>query len=100
NEFIYVVNGNSAAALTGMRLGVSRNTVPNSFVVSSIDTRVYVDGVDTYDFVDTPPPGANDGRFFTGFSGRWPATVTCPAGGPPCIVVGNPAVLPGEITSI
>lgn len=100
NEFIYVLNGNSAAALTGMRLGTGRNTVPNSFVVSSIDSHIYVNGVDTFDFVDTPPPGSNNGQFFTGFSGRWPSTVTCPAAGPPCAVIGNPAVLPGEVASV
>ena len=99
-EFIYVVNGNSATALTGMRAGPSRTDVPNAYVVSSIDTHTFVNGVDTYDFVNTPPPGTDPPHFFTPWSGRWPATVTCASDTPPCNVVGNPAVVPGEITSV
>jgi hypothetical protein len=99
NEFIYVTNRASATALTGMALGTGRDTVPNAFVVSSVEAHVYVDGVDTYDSTDTPPPGPAP-TFFSGYSGRWPETVTCPPSGPPCTLVGSPAVLPGETSTV
>ena len=97
---LYVANGNSVTALSGMSPGPARTDVPNAYVVSSIDTHTFVNGVDTYDFINTPPPGTDPPHFFTGFSGRWPATVTCASAAPPCDVIGNPAVVPGEITSV
>jgi hypothetical protein len=100
NEFIYVANGNSPAALAGQRVGATRADVPDAFVVSSIETDVSVNGTDTYHFIDTPPPGTNPSEFFTGFSGHWPATVTCATSAPPCNTVENPAVLPGEVTTV
>jgi hypothetical protein len=99
NEFIYVANGNSVTSLSGQRVGATRDDVPNAFVVSSVETHVFVNGVDSYDSIDTPPPGTDPSEFFTGFSGRWPATVACQASGPPCTLINNPAVLPGEVTT-
>lgn len=83
-----------------MRVGASRVDIPNAFVVSTVEEHIFVDGVDTYHFIDSPPPGTNPAQFFAGFSGRWPATVTCPPAGPPCNIVGNPAVVPGETASV
>jgi len=74
-----------------------RATLPNSFVVNSVDETWFVDGVDLYGTATlTPPPNA----VRRGVSGRWPATVTCPAPPDPCNIVGSPAVLPGENTVI
>ena len=42
---------------------------------------------------DKPPPPNPD---FQNASGRWPVTASCPPEGPPCNVVGSPAVIPGE----
>ena len=75
----------------------TRATQPNSYVVSSVDESIFVNGVQfgsTTTF--TPPPNA----FFRSRSGRWPATVTCPPPNDPCNVVGSPAVVPGEETAI
>jgi hypothetical protein len=92
-HFIYVINANRLTNLNG---GTNRATVPNSFVVSSVDEQVFVDGVEHPEFATTytPPPNAS----FTSYSGHWPSTVTCPPGGAPCNVVGSPAILPGENT--
>ena len=93
-NFVYVSNKNR---LTNANGGTDRNTVANTFVVTSVDQTVFVDGVQTSSATFTPPPDA----FFAGYSGHWPATVTCsPRGGPPpCGVVGAPAILPGEQTA-
>jgi hypothetical protein len=74
--------------------GRTREDVPNAFVIGSVDETIFVDGVDTFHFTMTPPPNSGDLSFW---AGHWPSTVSCPPGGPPpCTVVGNPAVLPGE----
>jgi hypothetical protein len=96
-HFIYVANANRLTNLNG---GTNRATVPNAFVVSSIDSAIFVNGVDTFDSSYTPPPNA----FLPSWSGHWPSTVTCP-GQPgsfqtPCNIVGNPAVVPGENTAV
>lgn len=93
--FIHVVNGNR---LTNMERGTNRATVPNSFVVSSVDWRIFVNGaeVPAFDTTFTPPPNAN----FRSYSGHWPSTVTCPSDGTACNVVGSPAVVPGENTAV
>lgn len=93
-EFIYVENGNS---LLNQR-GPTRADVPNALVVSSIDQAVFVYGVQDhdFDFTYTPPPDPS----FQPSSGRWPMSVTCPPEGPPCTVVGRPAVVPGEETAV
>lgn len=93
-NFVYIKNKNR---LTNANGGPGRNTVPNAFVVTSVDQDVFVDGVLTYSDTLTPPPNAD----FATYSGRWPATVTCSprTGPPPCGVVGAPAILPGERTA-
>jgi hypothetical protein len=92
--FIYVANANRLPDLFG---GLTRATLPNAYAVSSVDQAVFVDGVDTFDFTFTPPPNPT----YRPFSGHWPSTVTCtPGAPPPCNVVDNPAVLPGENTAI
>jgi hypothetical protein len=93
-HFIYVGNENR---LTNMNGGTSRATLPNAFVVSSVDWNISVDGV-PYGGTTTwaPPPNA----YLRGWSGHWPSTVTCPAPPDPCNVVGNPAVVPGERTAV
>ena len=94
-HFIHVINGNQLTNLNG---GTSRATMPNSFVVTSVDVTIFVNGVETFDpYSLTPPPNA----FLRSYSGHWPATVTCaPGTPPPCGVVGDPAVIPGENTAI
>jgi hypothetical protein len=95
SDFIYVVNANR---LTNSDAGTNRATVPNAFVVSSIDSQIFVNGVEVPGFAArlTPPPNA----FFRSWSGHWPSTVTCPPDGTPCNVVGSPAVVPGETAAI
>jgi hypothetical protein len=92
-NYIYIVNANHLA-----NLGGTRATMQNAFVVGSVDSTVFANGVHLTDFdaTLTPPPNA----FFGSLSGNWPSTVTCPPSGPPCNVVGNPAVDPGENTTI
>lgn len=92
-EFIYVVNGNQ---LTNEQ-GGTRETLPNAYVVSSVDEAIFVDGVHTFDEAFTPPPNA----IYRSRSGNWPSTVTCPPGpNDPCNVVNSPAIDPGEDTII
>jgi hypothetical protein len=92
--FIRIENGN---ALTNLG-GFTRADIPNSFVVSSIDQAVFVDGVQDhdFDFTYTPPPNPS----YQPYSGHWLVTATCPPEGPPCNVVGSPAVLPGEEAAV
>jgi hypothetical protein len=96
-HFIYVANGNRLSNLNG---GTTRETLPNAYVVSSVDVRIYVDGVEwtSAASTNTPPPSSN----FRSWSGHWPATVKCQPGAPPdpCNEVHNPAVVPGEVTSV
>jgi hypothetical protein len=95
-EFIHVVNANPPT--NNPFGGTTRATLPNSFVVSSIDETILVDGVEIGRGTLTPPPNMTD-RF--GSAGRWPSTVTCtqpPA--PPCHEVTSPAILPDENTVI
>lgn len=92
-HFIHVVNANR---LTNLEAGTNRATVPNAFVVGSVEWKIFIDGVEHPEFAATftPPPNAN----LRSWSGRWPSTVTCPTDGSACNVVGNPAVVPGENT--
>src|SRR5689334_16903503 len=96
-QFIRIENGN-ALLNQGHFGGAQRGDVPNAFVVSSIDEAVFVNGVQDHDFdlTYTPPPNPS----FRPYSGHWAVSVTCPPGGPPCTQVGDPAVLPGEETSV
>ena len=95
-HFVYVANVNR---LMEVNLGPrTRATLENAFVVNSVDSTVIIDGVEQPGppFTVTPPPNA----FFRTYAGHWPSTVSCPPGGDPCNIVGNPAVIPGEITSV
>jgi hypothetical protein len=92
-EVIYVANDNPFSNESG-----TRATRPNSFVVSSIDETILIDGAVRSQGTLTPPPNMTD-RFAS--AGRWPSTVTC--GQPPvvpCSVVTEPAILPGENTAM
>jgi hypothetical protein len=94
-DFIHIANANQ---LTNLLHEPDRADLPNSFAVGSIDEQIFVNGVHQtqFDTTFTPPPNAN----FRSYSGRWPSTVTCPADGTACNVVLDPAVLPGENTTI
>jgi hypothetical protein len=98
-HFIHVVNVNGVSNWLGF---TTRATVPNSFVVRSIDEKILVNGVHVpaFDTTFRPPPSADP----LAWSGHWPATVTC-QGQPgafhtPCDVVGDPAVMPGENVAV
>lgn len=99
-HFIHVFNGNE---LTNEEGGTNRATVPNAFVVSSVDWKIFVNGVEVPEFASTftPPP---DVSVPLSWSGRWPMTVTCQgqpgAFFPPCNVIRSAAVLPGENTVV
>jgi hypothetical protein len=73
---------------------ISRPEIPNAFAVSSVESRISVNGVDVPEWhgTFTPPPNAVP----PGFSGRWP--VSCAPFSSPCDV-RSPAVLPGETTA-
>lgn len=92
--FVYVANGSQ---LRNER-GGTRETMPNAYVVSSVDQAVFVDAVHMFDdFTWTPPPNAN----LRSASGSWPSTVKCPPSpSDPCNLVGSPAVDPRENTAI
>jgi hypothetical protein len=94
-HLIHVVNGSSLVNWNGF---TTRATVRNALTVSSVDERVFVNGVHepAFDTTFTTPPNPS----ILSWSGHWPSTVTC-EGQPgsfqtPCDVVGSPAVLPGE----
>jgi hypothetical protein len=92
-HLIYVKNKNDL-----VNRGGTRATLPNAFVVSSVDEVIFVDGVDTFDLTNiTPPPDPGEWGFL---SGHWPSTVTCTPGVRPCNVVSSPAILPGENTAV
>jgi hypothetical protein len=92
--FIYVENKNELANLGA----ATRANVHNAFVVSSIDQAVFVDGVQhhEFDFTYTPPPDPS----YRPYSGHWAPTASCPPEGPPCTVLGSPAVVPGEEAAV
>jgi hypothetical protein len=95
-EYIYVANGNDVTNLGG---ATNRATLPNSFIVNSVDQRTYVDGqpYPAFDFTYTPPPNPS----IRSWSGHWPATVTCGTPAPdPCTNLQAPAVIPGENVAI
>jgi hypothetical protein len=93
-NFIYVENGNLLTNLSAS----ARAGLPDAFSVSSIDQAIFVDGVQVhdFDFVYTPPPDPS----YPPYSGHWVSSASCPPEGPPCNVVGSPAVLPGEEASV
>jgi hypothetical protein len=96
---LFVHDANPLANFGGPTGSPNRDTVPNTYVVSSVDETVTVNGAPYGGvFTVTPPPGTN----FAPWSGHWVSTVVCtPATGPaPCTTVQSPAVLPGETTAV
>jgi hypothetical protein len=89
--FIYTTNSNRP--VNWLAREVTRSTIPNAYVVSSIDVTVSVDGA-PFGFAATftPPPSSSA----PAFAGRW--VVSCAPFSSPCEVT-SPAVLPGETTS-
>jgi hypothetical protein len=92
--FIYVENGN--VLVNANASGPHRANLLNAFAVSSIDQAIIIDGVQDhdFDFTFTPPPNPS----FQPNSGHWPVSASCPPEGPPCTILGNPAILPKEET--
>jgi hypothetical protein len=94
--YIYVANGNDVTNFGG---GSNRTTLPNSFVVDSVEWHAFVDGVPytAFDTTFTPPPNA----FVRSWSGHWPSTLTCGTPAPdPCTNMLRPAVIPGENVAV
>jgi hypothetical protein len=96
-HYIYVANLHQVSNQGG---GTTRETLPNSYVVNSVSWNVYVNGAPytAFDTTFTPAPSA----FVRSWAGHWPTTVKCQPGAPPdpCNEIHNPAVIPGENTSI
>ncbi len=82
-NFIHVVNSNRLTPT--VPFGTNRGTVPNAFVVSSIDQRIFVNGVEVPTFASSSTPAPNPTPVRS-WSGRY--------------VVGNPAIVPGENTAV
>ena len=89
--FIYTTNSNRP--VNWLPREVTRSTIPNAYVVSSIDVTAAVDGA-PFGFAATftPPPSSSA----PAFAGRW--AVSCAPFSSPCEVT-TPAVLPGETMS-
>lgn len=96
--FIFIRNMNSPDSPTMGGPGSYRNRLPNAYVVSSIDVEEVKNGVVDSSGHFVPPPNMIPDR--PGMAGRWPMTVTCDIEtdpiSPPCNIVSDPAVLPGE----
>ena len=96
-HYIYVANLHPLGSGSG---GATRETLPNSYVVSSVTENVFVNGAPytAFDGTATPPPFPS----VRVWAGHWPMTVTCQPSAPPdpCNEIHNPAVIPGENTSI
>jgi hypothetical protein len=96
-DYIYVSNLNQVSNAAG---GTTRGTLPNSYVVNSVSMTAFVDGAPytAFDATFTPPPSP----FVRGWAGHWPMTVKCQPSAPPdpCNEIHDPAVIPGENTSI
>ncbi|HEX6489245.1 MAG TPA: kelch repeat-containing protein [Candidatus Dormibacteraeota bacterium] len=94
---LYVQNANPLSNFVAPP-SPDRDNVPNSYVISSVDLTITVDGAPLAGSAETftPPPSAQP----PSASGRWPSTVVCspPTGPAPCTTVQNPAILPGETT--
>jgi hypothetical protein len=99
--YVHVGNMNRPTNFAFGSVSPTRATVPNAYVVTSVDESFLVDGVETSTGPsDTlvPPPNLTH-RF--GSAGRFLSTVTC--GQPvtvPCNTVAMPAVVPGESTAV
>jgi hypothetical protein len=96
--FVYIENKNHLTnAVTHPSQFRTRGTLQNAYVVSSVDQAIFVDGAHYRDTTFRPPPDPQD---FQVYSGHWPATVTCGSTSPPCNTVSDPAVVPGEKTTV
>jgi len=99
DTFVYVANLNPLTPLPFQpSVPPTRPGLPNAFVVTSVDETIIVNGQIFGQQTIIPPPNMTS-RF--GTAGHFPATVAC--GNPisvPCDVVTNPAVIPGERTSV
>ena len=85
-HFVHVINSNDFGPGP---LGV-RQTIANAFVIDSVDLTTFLNGAQVGDpYTVSAPPTSSD------FTGRWPTTVTGPAGS---YIVGKPAIIPGENT--
>src|SRR5207247_18806 len=96
--FVYVANGNLLTSANDGQFS-ARDTVHNAFVASSVDETIFVNG-QQYTVLTWGPPPYPAPAAFPGYAKRWVETVECPAEGPPCNQVRQPAVLPGEKTSV
>jgi hypothetical protein len=96
-HYMYVANLNR---ITNEGGATTRETLPNSFVVSSVSQAIFIDGVahPEFDATYTPAPSP----FVRSWAGHWPTTVKCQPNAPPdpCNEIHNPAVIPGEETSV
>jgi hypothetical protein len=96
-HYIYVANLHQVSNQAG---GSTRETLPNSYVVSSVSQSILINGAPypAFDATYTPAPSA----FIRAWAGHWPTTVKCQPGAPPdpCNEIHNPAIIPGENTSI
>jgi hypothetical protein len=96
-HYIYVANFHQISNQAG---GTTRETLPNSYVVSSVSESISINGAPypAFDSTNTPPPATN----FRAWAGHWPMTVKCQPGAPPdpCDEVHSPAVIPGENTAV
>ena len=93
-NFIYVSNGNRlTSAIDGQF--AARDTLRNAFVVSNVESHIFVDGVDYSSDTYYPPPN----EYPRTWAGHWPSTLRCPSTGP-CTVIGSPAVVPGEEVAV
>jgi hypothetical protein len=92
-HYIYVANLHQVSNQGG---ATTRETLPNSYVVQSVDEAVSVDGVahPELNATQTPAPSPS----FRPWAGHWPMTVKCQPGAPPepCNEIHPPAVIPGE----
>jgi hypothetical protein len=96
-NYIYIANSNRITNNAG---GTSRETLPNSYVVTSVDSATFANGQPFSDFDTTFTPAPSP--TIRSWAGHWPTTVTCQPGAPPdpCNEIRSPAVIPGENTAI
>jgi hypothetical protein len=98
-HFLYVEN--KRPLLHPPATSPARTGVRGAFVVSSVESRPFVDGVPQGLFTYSPPSNIVH-SFDRRAAGLWPSTVTCPpapeGSTDPCNDVKPPAILPGERT--
>jgi hypothetical protein len=94
-HYVYVANLHHVSNQAG---GTTRETLPNSYVVSSVTESVFINGALNTSFDITPAPSPS----IRAWAGHWPMTVKCQPTAPPdpCNEIHSPAVIPGENTSV